>query len=217
MKPSKPTSRRNLLIPALALLLFPVATYAQFGEAWAEFTDPATSTVCGTINTPNFDLTVIDSTGEVVIVNGPDEVVPDLFVDIDNQVIFADSIIGDVVFSTDADGLPALFMIDLDGFVIDLDTVTLEPVLTDLLPENVGNTSCDACDFVDDDGGICGGIVGGGGGLFPGSIILCGNGGLFGLFGAALVPLITRRQRRRFRRAPRAERLRDNTGSAKHT
>lgn len=158
------------LIACAVVLSMPNLLFAQFGEAWQEFQDPATGSICGIINAPSANLTVIDATGEVVRVDGVDNVLLDWAVSPSDEVFFGSTFVGDILYADDADGLPALFIIDIDGFVVDVTEISQEPVLTDILPDEIANTDCDACNFVDDDGGLC--STGGGGG-FGGN--LCGT------------------------------------------
>jgi len=149
-----------VIVACIAVLATPGTIFAQFGETWQEFQDPASGSICGIINTPSADLTVIDATGEVVRVDGLDNVLEDWFANDSNEVSFNGTFVGDILYADDADGLPALFIIDIDGFVVDVTDFSEEPVLTDLLPDEIANTNCNACNAVDNDGGLC--VAGGG-------------------------------------------------------
>ncbi len=180
-----------------AVLLMCSPVFAQFGEDWALFIDPETDEECGIVNTAQLELTVIERTGEFVIINGRDTVLDRLFVDTDNTVYYNGFRSGSVVFADDADGYPTVFWVTDRDTVVEVDEESGEPLDSGLLPEEIGNTGCDPCDLVDDRS-LCDDpspVIDSGAGL-TNLTIACGSGAMPAMIPALLLLTIARWVRR---------------------
>jgi hypothetical protein len=184
-----------------AVLLLTSSAYGQITEDWALFSDSQSDTECDIVNGSNTEFVVLFDSGNLATVAGVTLV--DLFVDINNPalpVTFAGEPAGFLDFQLDADGLPTLFWLSLSNTVVGIDTFTSEPFDSNLFPEEIANTGCDACEVIDSP--LCDGTGGGGGGDGGVDIPidlgdLCGVGGLEGTAAAALLLIpITRRRRK---------------------
>jgi hypothetical protein len=186
---------QRVLVSAFVVLFVPGLALGQFGDDWVVFVDPLTGEECGIVNTSNAELTVVDATGEMILVSGVDTLLPLLFVDLDNNVFFDGQPAGTIVYADDADGFASVFWVtDLDT-VVEIDLVTGEPFDSGLFPEEISGNGCFACDFIDDDP-FCGGE-------FPIDFppISCGTGSAVPLMaGGLLMPFVGGmvRRRRRF-------------------
>jgi len=181
---------------AAGLTAIPTPAWAQFGEDWAIFEDPETDEACGVVNAANAELTVVDRTGEVILITGRDTLLGRLFVDDNNDVFYDGFAAGAIVFADDADDFPTVFWITDRGTVVDLDVGTGEPFDSGLFPEEIGFTVCDPCDLVDSDPFCDDGGFGGGGGGSVG-IIGCGVGALPAMMLTAVgLPFVGRSYRR---------------------
>ena len=117
---------------------------------WDIFEDPASSSVCDTVNAGNAELVVLSDTGELVYITHTDLILTATFVDADGFVFFDMLPVGVIDFAEDGDGFRTLWWTALDGTVIELDELTLEPVTTDLFPTDFHDVPCDACELWDD-------------------------------------------------------------------
>ena len=123
--------------------------FAQIDETWISFEDSASDAVCGVVNAVNADLIVLEATGEMAIVSGPDVILADLLVDPDLNVTYLGQPAGMIEYADDADLQPTVFWITLTGTVVEIDTLTGEPSDSGLLPSDIAGTQCVACDLID--------------------------------------------------------------------
>jgi hypothetical protein len=160
---------------AAVLLLCPAAS-AQFGQDWVVFVDPVTGERCGIVNSAYLELTVLENTGQLVIVTGADTLLSSLFVDANNNVYQDGFSAGWIGFADDADGFASVFWLTDRDTVVEIDEITEDLYDSGLYPDELGNLGCNACDFVDD-AYLCDGV---------------GDGGFICGFGApsALIPIL---------------------------
>jgi hypothetical protein len=101
-------------------------------------------------------------------ITGSDLILDDTFVDANSFVFFQGEQLGLIDFAIDGDGRDTLWWITFDGFVVGLDGLTGEPVVTDATPSEFFDVPCDACEFVDRPAiGEC---------TSEPRVVLCGNG-----------------------------------------
>ena len=134
-------------------VLFAVAgcwTASAEAVPWLLFEDPVAGAVCDVVNAANTELVVLDDTGELVIVRGPDTVLPDTFVDVDATVFFRGVPAGFLAWAEDGDDLPTLWWFFADLDVANVNEFTGEPTPTGFEPADFVGTACDACEFWDD-------------------------------------------------------------------
>jgi MYXO-CTERM domain-containing protein len=112
--------------------------------------DYFTGTTCAVVNTENAELIVRRATGELVIVRGADKVLSGSFVDEQGNVYLGDTIYGFIAVADDADGRATLWWLTLTDNVVHLDTLTGDPLETDLFPADFADVPCDPCGFWDD-------------------------------------------------------------------
>jgi hypothetical protein len=170
----------NILILLFAVFAVAPAALGAIEEDWTVYPDPDSEAECGVVTAANVDLIVLFEDGVMVIVSGTDVILEDLVVDEAGNVRYLNEPAGIVAFAEDKDGLPTLFWLSLGGTVVEIDTFTGEPSDSGLLPEDIGNTVCDACELIDqsslcDDGGNGNGNDNGNGGTIE-IPVFCGAG-----------------------------------------
>lgn len=139
----------TLLLAALSFTCLGDSASAQF-EPWQTYADTQSNSVCALVNADNAELVVSRTTGQLILVTGPDVTLVDTFVDEDNFVYFEGDPVGVIDFYTDADGFRTLWWTTLNGRVVSVDGFTGEPSDTNRTPANYDDVPCDACDFWDD-------------------------------------------------------------------
>ena len=142
-------TRTTSLMAALAIFSLGASASAQF-EPWQTYADTRSTSVCALVNAENAELVVSRTTGQLILVTGPDVTLVDTFVDEDNFVYFEGDPVGVIDFYTDADGFRTLWWTTLNGRVVSVDSFTGEPSDTNRTPANYDDVPCDACDFWDD-------------------------------------------------------------------
>lgn len=139
----------TLLLAALSFTSLGNSASAQF-EPWQTYADTQSNSVCAVVNADNAELVVSRTTGQLILVTGPDVTLVDTFVDEDNFVYFEGDPVGVIDFYTDADGFRTLWWTTLNGRVVSVDGFTGEPSDTNRTPASYDDVPCDACDFWDD-------------------------------------------------------------------
>ena len=120
-------------------------------KPWLWFDDsPVSISDCDVVNAAEAELVVLTDTRQLVIVTGPDIILQDTYVDVDLNVFFGNEQVGFIDYALDGDGFRTVWWLSLTGTVIDIDTLTGTPWVTDLLPLDFTNVPCDACDYWDD-------------------------------------------------------------------
>lgn len=122
---------------------------------WVEFLDQGSGEVCGIVNTTQAELVVLNDTGELVLVTGPDLVLTGTFVDESGFVFIGGLPAGLLDYADDAFGFPKLWWLGADGTVVDFDPLTFEPFATSSTPDQISGL-CGACERWDDPA-VCGG------------------------------------------------------------
>lgn len=194
------TAGRSVGLFTLLALGVPLPALGLDG-AWTIYPDPETDAQCGLVNAWNAELVVLFDSGHMVVVTGTDTIIEDLFVSAESEVFYFDQPVGFLEFAEDGDNLPTLFWTTLSGTVVQINTFTGEPSDSGRFPDEVFDTGCDACDFVDqsefcDDGGSGGSDNGndnGSGGTIGDILIplLCGAGSTSGVaLSVMLLPLV---------------------------
>ncbi|MHC5109143.1 MAG: hypothetical protein ACYTHJ_04600 [Planctomycetota bacterium] len=117
---------------------------------WVTFSDLDSTSICDVINAEDAELVLLESTGELVIITGEDEVLEGTFVNLDNDVFFDGVPTGFLTFDTDAEGFRTLWWVSSEGRVINTGGPGGIPVEIDAFPSDFENVPCDACDFWDD-------------------------------------------------------------------
>jgi hypothetical protein len=129
------------------------------GVPWDVYDDPQSPSRCDVVGTENFDLVVLAATGELVVVNGTDRIVPGSFVETDGDVYIDGEYAGFIEFDYDGEGFRTLWWFDPTGaFITYLDPVTLTPDFGDLRPFEFVDVPCSACPFWDEPLAACGEI-----------------------------------------------------------
>ncbi len=141
---------RPVLIVSVVLAAMSPACLCGQVLPWDVFADTESSSVCDLVNAGNAELVVLSSTGELVVVSGPDVILADTFVDLDGFVFFGFEPVGVITFAEDGDGFRTLWWLSLDGFVFDVDSFTGLVLETGSVPTDIINVPCDACPFWDD-------------------------------------------------------------------
>lgn len=188
--------RRQFAIFGL-LLSLTVSAYGQGVEDWVVFVDDVTNTECGVVTASNVELVVLFDTGRMQIVSGPDVILDDLLVNANFEVTFEGQPSGFIEFSDDREGFPTVFWVSLAGTVVGVDTFTGEPFDSNRQPDDFVDTTCDACDLLDNHPQCDGPIGGGDNGGLDGPLIplLCGAGAAPAmLMGLAATPFLRRRR-----------------------
>lgn len=150
-------SIRAWLIGCLCL----AATSPAMGQSrpWFLFEDNAqiSDSQCEVFHAENASLVLINSTGEVVIVDGVDTVAANLGIDVDGNVVAGEGeTFGFLAFADDADGFRSLFWVANNGVnLVSLDPLTLTPTVSDARPTDFANVVCDACDLWDQPLAVC--------------------------------------------------------------
>ncbi len=150
------------------------ASSADAQLRWDLFEDAISDSACDVVNTLNSELVVLSDTGQLMLVSNLDTILTDSFVDLDSLVFVNGEPAGSIEFAEDGDGFRTLWWLTFDGRVIDLDSLTLEPLVSDAFPTDFVSTPCDSCEFglVDNPPiGVCPTLGGGG---IP--LELCGLG-----------------------------------------
>lgn len=122
---------------------------------WITFTDdPVSPSVCDVVNASNAELLVIQNVDpgvdRLAIVTGQDVILQDTEVSLAGDVFFRGEPAGFITFAEDGNGLRSLWWLSLTGQVVSVDGFTGEPTVTNMLPTDFFDLSCDGCDFWDD-------------------------------------------------------------------
>lgn len=126
--------------------LFVATSVAQDQERlWMQYRDPVTDVVCGLIHGAGAEFVVLPASGALVKVSGPDIVLEDYLVDQVGNVYYDNAPAGFIDFDVDADGDRALFWMTLTGKLVAIDAFDASPSVSDLSPNDIRNTGCDAC------------------------------------------------------------------------
>lgn len=180
----KANKSRAIFAAVFVLALSPALLRAQPIPPWDSFVDSFSNSVCSLVNAGNAELVVLRSTGQLVSVGGPDVILEETFVDAQGVVFFEEEPAGLLDFATDGDGFRTLWWFTLTGTVMEIDSLTGEPLGGDSFPDDFVDVPCDACEFWDDPA-ICP----------PPSIRICGTGvplaislSLLGLTGLRFLP-----------------------------
>ncbi len=146
---------RNVLV-VVGLMMLATTPMSHAQVAWDLFEDGQSTSVCDVVNAAGNELVVLSSTQQLMLVSGTDTILSDTFVDADNTVIFEGQAAGSIEFAMDADGFRTLWWMSFDGFVVELDGLSLEPFVSDVVPQDFAGVPCDACEFVDNPpAGVC--------------------------------------------------------------
>lgn len=140
-------SRRHggsVVLVLVGMVLCSSAVQAQT-RPWNQYFDVVSQTTCGLIHGANGEFVVLRSTGEMVIVSGPDVILQDVLVDEAGNVFFGNDPAGFIDFDTDADGDRALFWLTLTGRLVEIGAFDASPGESLLRPVDLRNTGCDAC------------------------------------------------------------------------
>ncbi len=139
----------------LALIIAP----AQAQDVpWNVYADDLSASVCDVVNASNVELVVLSDNGPLVIITGPDLILPGTFVD-NNGFVFVDGFpTGFIDFALDGDGFRTLWWLTLSGTVIFVDSFTGLPSDSLAFPDEFVAVPCDACELWDDPFDCGGGI-----------------------------------------------------------
>lgn len=189
----------------LVVVLAVLGVTAPLRAQWFIWEDPETGIECGLINAENARFVLSDETGNLIRVTGADRELINTTIDDAGQVIIENVVFGLVEFARDANGKRRLFWAsEFTGALFSLEEITGQPILTNVLPEQVAG-DCDACAGFWDIDADC--AVGSGSDadddevppVDPGAALgtalfqgLCGTGGV-GLIGILLVSLLALR------------------------
>lgn len=147
--------KRSVLV-LVGVVVIGATSASNAQVSWDVFEDAQSTSACDIVNTTGNELVVLSSTNELMLVGGVDTILSDTFVDADSFVFFLGDPAGSIEFAEDADGFRTLWWLAFDGRAIELDALTLEPLVSDLFPEDFTNVDCDACDFIDNPPiGVC--------------------------------------------------------------
>ncbi len=162
--------RKNRALAVSCVLALTASSAAAQSGAWLIFPDDPVESLfeCGVVNAGVEDLLVIDDTSDLETIDG--FVVPGSFVDVLSPVemstfiddedteawVVADVFIdntpfGFLAFTDDGDDLRSLWWLrETQGVFrgVELFEDTLEPFVANLIPFNVANASCDACELL---------------------------------------------------------------------
>ncbi|MFH0983058.1 MAG: hypothetical protein V2A79_16185 [Planctomycetota bacterium] len=130
---------------ALGCVLFSAPLAQAQTRPWIQYYDTVSQKTCGLIHGANAEFVVLESTGELVKVSGPDVILSDLMVDEVANVYYGDELAGFIEFDIDADGNRALFWLTLIGPLVAIDAFDARPSESTLSPGDIRNTGCDAC------------------------------------------------------------------------
>ncbi len=136
-----------------------LATSAR-GQAtpWDQFIDPVTGITCDVVNAISIDafgsvlsveIVVLSDTGFFLDVSGPDTLLPDIFADENLDVFFLGLPFGSLGFADDGEGLASVWWMSAFGTVMHVDSVTLQPSLSNFFPSDFVDVLCDACPLAD--------------------------------------------------------------------
>lgn len=151
--------RARAASPLLIAVILTFATPTARGQflPWDTYDDPGSPSRCDVVNTENFDLVVLADTGELVVVNGTDRIVPGSLVETDGDVFVDGVFTGFIAFDNDGEGFRTMWWFDPTGaFVTYLDPVTLTPDFGDLRPIDFVDVPCGGCPFWDEPLAECG-------------------------------------------------------------
>ena len=141
-------------ISRMLLVVLPVVVGGASAIAqtvpWDVFEDALSDSVCDVVNAENTELVVLSATGQLTIVTGPDVILDDTFVTVEGDVLYFGQPVGFITFETDGDGFRTVWWVALTGQVVNVDSFTGEPAVTNLVPSDFVDVPCDACDFWDD-------------------------------------------------------------------
>lgn len=140
--------RLGLAVGMMAVATGPLA--AQVFPPWDTFQDTLSNSVCAVVNASNTELVVLRSSGQLVIVAGPDVLLADAFVNNEGFVFYENQPAGLLGFAADGDGFRTLWWLTLTGNVVGVDGFTGEPFESNAFPEDFVDVPCDACPLWDD-------------------------------------------------------------------
>lgn len=145
-------------ILGLAAAILATSAYGQ-DTPWDQFIDPVTGITCDVVNAISIDdfgnvllveIVILTDTGFFLAVSGQDTLLPDIFADENLNVFYLGFPFGSLRFDEDGDGLPDVWWMSTLGTVIHVDSVTLQPSLSNFFPSDFVDVLCDACPLVDD-------------------------------------------------------------------
>lgn len=130
----------------LVVVLVVLGVTAPLRAQWFIWEDPDTGIECDLINAHNVRFVLSDETGNLIRVTGADRDLINTTIDETGQVIIENEVFGVVEFARDANGNRRLFWTnEFTGVLYSLEGATGQPILTNVLPEQVVG-DCDACD-----------------------------------------------------------------------
>ena len=119
---------------------------------WKVFLDPQSSIACDLVNAGNLELVVLSDTGALVVVTGIDFPLDEAAsVNEDGVFFFAGIPVGAISFADDGDGFRTLWLLDVSGNVLELNSDTGAPIFTHRTPDDFLGVPCDAFTLWDDD------------------------------------------------------------------
>lgn len=146
------TLAHRVVLAVIVLVGSGSSTFAQ-EVPWVVFPDPQPGgAACDVVNAGNLEVIVLSDTGNLVVVTGVDYPLgEDASVNEDGVYSFAGIPMGAIVFADDGDGLRTLWLLDLNGNVLELDPDTGAPIFTNDVPDDFLGVPCDAFTLWDDD------------------------------------------------------------------
>jgi hypothetical protein len=117
---------------------------------WNIYVDTESDSVCDVVNASNVELVVLSDNGPMVVITGPDIVLPATDVDDEGFVFFEGDQVGFIQFALDGDGFRTVWWLTLSGTVVHVDTLSGEPFDSGLFPDEFVSVPCDACLLWDD-------------------------------------------------------------------
>ena len=137
----------------LSMLAIPAAATAQ-DLPWETYEDALSDSVCDVVNAENVELVVSwDSTLGVynmVVVTGSDIRLADTQVLDNGDVLYLGESAGFIQFDEDGDGYRTLWWVGIGGNVVNVNSFSGEPTVSDYFPGDFHDVPCDACDLWDD-------------------------------------------------------------------
>ncbi|MBU0719582.1 MAG: hypothetical protein KJ749_15165 [Planctomycetes bacterium] len=198
----KPVNR--ILLIMLAVGGFTVTTMAQ-ELPWITFDDVISTSFCDVVNAVDehgeaLELVVLPDafTGidNLVIITGRDTTLLDTEVTEEGDVYFLGDPTGFIVFADDGDGYRTLWWTGLGDRVVQVDSFTGEPSVSDYFPTDFFNVPCDAC-YNWDDPSVC--TTDDSDDETDVTVNICGSGVSLAMMGTFFGLLVTGCVRRRFR------------------
>ena len=149
-----PWAKRIILAVALLVSAGPAAAPGA-SVPWELFDDALTNSRCDLVNAENVQLVVLREDGALTIVTGVDVLIQGSVVDAENNVLINGEPRGFIAFAEDAEGRRKLWWVLQTGRVAHIDGLTGEVMESDKLPSDLGDVSCSACPFWDENLSEC--------------------------------------------------------------